>query len=1436
MPDEFVKNVGIHIEASSSGFGPLGKELQETIANTARLSSSVKKSSDFMKQQMASVKQLASSFSNLTSKIAGYAGASISLGGSLKTVIDYNKQLIGLSGQWNKYGVSISQVESRVESLSKTLYITRSEVMSLASSFEKAFPYSSLDRFSKILTNIKNVTGADASAQKELVGSVSQLVNMYPNLQESAERLSETDKERLKTTARIALTTGKINRDLYSDIVKFAGQNKQISKSDEERLKISKEYLDTMGKMKVFWEKIALTIGKAIMPTMKWLAGFLEKHQSMIQKIVEYTAKWVVPMLVLKGVVGSIWGMFKGIWGMVRGIGGALIGGRGRGSGSSAVRRGISGAIGSVLGSGGGAGLPVKVTNWPVGMSGGKGGLLDSAMDMMGGRGGRLRGLRGITAAAKRGFRGGGGLRGALRGGTRRFSRQAKSLVGRIGRRGTNIAAARAARMSPTSLARMARTSAGGGFKGLAAAEKALVATKGVSKIGSVAKGGGMLMKGAKLASLGGIAALGGELGFGALESHYEKQGNKKGAAGAGLAKSASSIGGMALTGAAIGSILPVVGTGIGAGVGAIAGALMELPSIIKNTATLIKGTSFGKALSHVWDGTKNFFKKLGDGISDGLKVAGEWIGDKSSDFVKYIKKKWDDSIIGSFVNRIVDILAYEYNKAAAKMSQKVAGIVQIHENKILIARSKAEEKDLKSRLDRLAALTGKSTVTLGYKTKREKIITGGSAENTKRKIIEEQQQYTGKNFQQQQQKILELRKSAIEERNKAETNLEKDKGVGYTESKYMEGKKLKDKTIQFKATGEGLQAAEDKKSAIESALKTVTGEKEKEVLGKNLENINSVIEKINSKREKGLKTTKGMEEELNRLVETRRSIQEEQKVLMESSISLASAEVSKASAIAEKTMLTGNILKDQAAIKAQIEKADGALMQKESQINEYIESRNADIQLEKDLIAQGINTEIEKGNISREKGNEMVEDLINSSANIKSFEADIANKQAESAKITAERLNNQKSLLETTKQYLGIQSQLLSAQRAMMDAAIEYAVWISGDKTDINGYIEKTIEERKKEKDIAEGVISTYESTIASIKAKGLATEDEAAEIKKLNTDRLNAETNIKKFSMDVLKLRLEGIQKTYEAESALASQQQQMAEQSVQLMDSFVTGLGASVEMRMKAIEASQKELDINKKQINDMNNMADDQKKTPEWQKKMNELKIKELSITMKIADQAKALRDGWVDSIKSMQIGSGRISKIVIDQNKNLGLGLEYLDGMVRTYKSGAMGRTGEEMVGAAQSERFMADAYSGGINIAGARSSAAYNVDTGIDLQASNSLIQDLRNNNTSGAAATIQKQAQRSIRAAKRTGGASLAGEAAAAGVVREKYLGSGGGSGSLATMPGMSTFSESGSGASIVIPIKFDINNRVDVDAVAKEAARRVEKEVRDGLGKNLQ
>ena len=169
----------------------------------------------------------------------------------------------------------------------------------------------------------------------------------------------------------------------------------------------------------------------------------------------------------------------------------------------------------------------------------------------------------------------------------------------------------------------------------------------GLAKTG-VALGSGATTAGGAIAA-GASSVLGGALGIAGLgagaidiyqgtkktgkeaKDEYWQGGTKIGMVGAGAG-----------IGAAVGSVVPVVGTGVGALVGAGIGGVAALFSGDKAGKALSDATDKDGALTKFWENTKTWASNTWDSIKSGASNAGSWVAEKWNTAGDWISNKWN--------------------------------------------------------------------------------------------------------------------------------------------------------------------------------------------------------------------------------------------------------------------------------------------------------------------------------------------------------------------------------------------------------------------------------------------------------------------------------------------------------------------------------------------------------------------------------------------------------------------------------------------------------------------------------------------------------------------------------------------------------------------------------------------------------------------------
>lgn len=183
-----------------------------------------------------------------------------------------------------------------------------------------------------------------------------------------------------------------------------------------------------------------------------------------------------------------------------------------------------------------------------------------------------------------------------------------------------------------------------------------------------------------------------------------------------------------------------------------------------------------------------------------------------------------------------------------------------------------------------------------------------------------------------------------------------------------------------------------------------------------------------------------------------------------------------------------------------------------------------------------------------------------------------------------------------------------------------------------------------------------------------GLISQNEQeANILKLEQSRVS-------FASKQLELVLKA-KDAYQGQLDLANAQADYAHSQVEMMDSIGVGLRASVGARMQEKAALEEEQKVLSKQLQiTKEQLATLPEGTQEWAKAQSEvLKIQtaQTNNLKRQYDITRQLRDGYVSAIQAAVSGTGLFAKILVDQSKNMGIGVKYLN-VLQSKTSGGMG--------------------------------------------------------------------------------------------------------------------------------------------------------------------
>lgn len=300
--------------APSSGSGGGGSGGAPFNQNTLSVMDKLKYTSSALTQQFEAARNSVMRLSNSVAMLSGSNGFGFEYG--LRTLDQFNRTLLSVSSQFSKYGVSITDVERKMQSLSSVTGMTREATLRLMGDFEHGFRFTSLENGEKLFKNIVVAVGKNEEAIRQMQQALSGLAQKFPALESSILRMDQYDKQRLRTQADLLLTTGKISLAEARRLKDYADGNRQAKTEDDERKKAAEAQIDAFNKMRQVFEQINLQIGKVMIP-------YLQKMADWVQTNVDKFEKWIGPvtklilafktMQVIQGGIGSATSTISGI-------------------------------------------------------------------------------------------------------------------------------------------------------------------------------------------------------------------------------------------------------------------------------------------------------------------------------------------------------------------------------------------------------------------------------------------------------------------------------------------------------------------------------------------------------------------------------------------------------------------------------------------------------------------------------------------------------------------------------------------------------------------------------------------------------------------------------------------------------------------------------------------------------------------------------------------------------------------------------------------------------------------------------------------------------------------------------------------------------------------------------------------------------------------
>lgn len=345
--------------------------------NLDKVEQTGEKSKKAIDKTQESVNKLTSSFNSLgksllspleaLKSISGAAIAPSSFSAILTQVSSLNKNLLSASASWVKYGVGISQVESKLNSIREKMHLTMSDQIALFKEYESGFNFPSLSGFENMMRKLKDATGGDVDEMKRMQGILSNISQQFPDLELSATRLNELDKKRIESLSKIFVSSGKISLSQQKQWMDAIHLNDQITITDKNRKKEITDQIESMNKIKEILEKISQDIYGKLVPYFNLMADKILKIGNEFRSWVSNIALIALSLGTASTLIGGIYQTYKSIKNLSGlGLGGAGLPGGAVGEAGNIGTLGVVGRtiipayIGSEIGKRGSVSLGAK--------------------------------------------------------------------------------------------------------------------------------------------------------------------------------------------------------------------------------------------------------------------------------------------------------------------------------------------------------------------------------------------------------------------------------------------------------------------------------------------------------------------------------------------------------------------------------------------------------------------------------------------------------------------------------------------------------------------------------------------------------------------------------------------------------------------------------------------------------------------------------------------------------------------------------------------------------------------------------------------------------------------------------------------------------------------------------------------------------------------
>ena len=218
-------------------------------------------------------------------EMASIVGAGMGWKEAIGAAKSYNNQILALTNSYRKWGADSNAVEASVKGISKQLGLAKTDVLKLLSTFEKSFNITNLSNAEKLISNIRKIVGSDTEAISAMMQQISGLTTMFPELETSLANMEASDQRRLESQAKLLYITGQISSAQYKGAMDYIKNAGYISMEETKRREEMQLLQNSMEEMKKAFQDVAIEIGKTLTPALKWISDILKSYPGLIKAV-----------------------------------------------------------------------------------------------------------------------------------------------------------------------------------------------------------------------------------------------------------------------------------------------------------------------------------------------------------------------------------------------------------------------------------------------------------------------------------------------------------------------------------------------------------------------------------------------------------------------------------------------------------------------------------------------------------------------------------------------------------------------------------------------------------------------------------------------------------------------------------------------------------------------------------------------------------------------------------------------------------------------------------------------------------------------------------------------------------------------------------------------------------------------------------------------